>query len=145
MSANPMSTEMQCLAKRLHESTQELVNDLNLLALFIEVGAPKAKKAESLEPVAVDLCTRARAMQFDAARLALLADDQAEDGRYLYTITTELLGCCHRARMTLTRPDGAVFKPDPGTIDLADLVEGGMADMRMNIAAQFPGETISGG
>jgi hypothetical protein len=145
MSANPMPTEMQCLTGRLRDDATDVANDLGLMASHLAIGPFDANECGSWSATAGFLMERVRAMQFDAARLAVLADDQADDARRLYSQTMELVDGCRMARATWCPHDRPEVPPDPAVVALADFVEESLADMQEAIAAQFPGEKIPGG
>jgi hypothetical protein len=145
MSANPMPTEMQCLAERLRTDSIDVTNDLRLMATSLAVGPFDECECGKWSATTGILMERVRAMQFDAARLAMLADDQADDARRLYSQTMELVDGCRMARATWCPPDRPEVPPDPTAVVLADFVEESLADMQEAIAAQFPGEKIPGG
>lgn len=146
MSATPMPTEMQCLAARLHEDAADVANTLRLMAAGLEFEqALEQHGHEHWLAAASALMEKVRAMQFDAARLAMLADDQADDARRLYSQTMDLVDGCRMARATRCPAGRPEVPPDAGAVQLADFVEEGLANLQEAIAAQFPGEKIPGG
>lgn len=145
MSANPMPTEMQCLASRLCDDAGEIVNDLGLMAIQLAVDKFDAEECEGWAESAGILMEEVRAMQFDAARLAVLVDRQAADARHLYSQTMALVDACRMARSNGCPPDRRGAQTDPTAVALSDLVEEELAAMQALIAAQFPGEKIPGG
>lgn len=138
-------TEVQCLAQRACELPLELQATIEQLPFLCHQAQGSGDEATIGLPLALahdSLLIAARTLQFDAERLALLLDDQADADRQLYALTVEAVDACRMARATALEEPG----PDPQVQvrALANAVELLMADMQELLAARFPGEASLG-
>lgn len=97
MTLPELPTEAQCLASRIHEDARGLARDLLSLPTMTLIGAARVE----------DLCAgvertahAARRLEFDGARLASLADAQADRLERLHEMTVEMVDTCRFATTT---------------------------------------------
>lgn len=143
MSAATLPTELECLSARLVDAANNAVAGVQVLPHMMAALANWQPDHKAPEMVA-DMLYDARAMQFDATRLAALVQAQDAALRHLYSLTIDLVDACRMARSTVIAPGMPEVAPSAGAVALADLVEDSLADMQQHIAAQFPGEEIPG-
>lgn len=117
MGLTKMPNELQCLAQRLLADAAHLVAVVGRL--------PPAARAEAMPD--------ARAMQFDAGRLLLLADDQADALRAMFTRTMHMVDDL--------RASAAI---EGGWSDSLTNAVGHAGDLQQMICAEFPGEEFPG-
>lgn len=140
-----LPTELQCLAERAQGDSRQVVGGVrHLTYLLCEQGSGN-EGGEGVDMAAVSACDelmlQARGLQFDAARMRDLIDDQAEADRELYAMTVQLVDIC---LMVHTK----ALKDKPGAdgsliCELANGAERLLADMQELLAERFPGESAS--
>lgn len=130
MGATKMPNELECLAARLASGMEELVDDtqgLPLMFAAVNGWAPSLKTPDA----AADVLLAARALQFDAMRLATLVQDHDAALRRLYSKTLFLVDNLRLA--------GATAGPAAAPFLSAGLET--LADMQDAIQDLFPGDT----
>lgn len=147
MSAATLPTELECLSARLVNAAANAVAGAQGLP-YLLASAANWQPDHKTPDVVTEMLYDARAMQFDAMRLAALVQAQDAALRHIYSLTMDLVDSCRLARSTMIAPGMPEVAPSAGAVvvalALADLVEDGLADMQQHIAAQFPGEEIPG-
>lgn len=130
MGATKMPNELECLAARLVGDTQELVIDTQVLP-SVFCAANKWQQDFKTPGLAADVLLAARALQFDATRLAALVQTHDAALRKLYSQSLYLVDNLRLAVATQSKPAAPFLAAGLNTL----------ADMQEVIAALFPGDT----
>ena len=136
---NQMPTELQCLSLQMRKATSDLTEMVRITPLSFgaltdwKVDHPCLKAAHDH---ANEMLVAARTLEFAAVHMAATAFKQANDARYLYSLTMELVDGVRMAR--------GKFPKTSSVLGLADFCEEKLANLQERIAEQFPGEEIPG-
>jgi hypothetical protein len=134
-----MPTEMQCLAHQMCEQAAQNARSIcklpNTFAALTnwEVGHHGAAVANI---DASEMLLAARMLEFNATRLNVLATQQADDARYLFSLSIQMVDL-----VRFIQADGSSLQKAK---DFAARCEESLAKLQERIAEQFPGETCVG-
>lgn len=134
-------TELQCLARRMHNVAQELVRMLPSTHAAWVIDATRDDASahdEGADRTVSVLMGMARALEFDAARAVALANTQADTDRVIFDTTVSMVDLCRMARSTSLSAAGV--ERDAPAVALADDVEEHLADVQECLRERFPGD-----